>query len=215
MSAAAPTPALLRVLGVAQSYEWGKLGAASAVGQLMAAAASSASQSNAPAAPAAGALAANAAAASSSSAFQLEEGKPYAELWMGTHSSGPSRVVQHPSGSVVPLKDHLGGAELPFLFKVLSVGKALSIQAHPNASLAKQLHAERPNIYKDGQHKPELACALYVSFLQRSSSNGRDSKARIVHTLALALSSFSVLIMLSFSSASGIPFFFLSVQHSL
>jgi len=134
------SPALLRVLGVAQSYEWGKIGPASAVGQLMA--------SSASATP----------ASASSTPFKLEDGKPYAELWMGTHSSGPSSVVR-PDGSVASLREHLG-AELPFLFKVLSVGKALSIQAHPNASLAQQLHAERPNVYKDPQHKPELACAL-------------------------------------------------------
>ena len=31
---------------------------------------------------------------------------------------------------------------LPFLFKVLSINKALSIQAHPNKKLAEQLHAK-------------------------------------------------------------------------
>lgn len=53
-----------------------------------------------------------------------------------------------------------GGAELPFLFKVLSIGKALSIQAHPDKTLAKRLHAEKPKMYKDGNHKPEMAIAL-------------------------------------------------------
>ena len=45
-------------------------------------------------------------------------------------------------------------------FKVLSVGKALSIQAHPDIALAKKLHAERPDVYKDPNHKPEMAIAL-------------------------------------------------------
>lgn len=49
---------------------------------------------------------------------------------------------------------------LPFLFKVLSVAKALSIQAHPAKDHAAKLHAERPEIYKDPNHKPEMACAL-------------------------------------------------------
>ena len=44
--------------------------------------------------------------------------------------------------------------------KVLSVGKALSIQAHPDIALAKKLHAERPDVYKDPNHKPEMAIAL-------------------------------------------------------
>jgi mannose-6-phosphate isomerase len=44
--------------------------------------------------------------------------------------------------------------DVPFLFKVLSVGQALSIQAHPNKELARQLHATRPDVYKDANHKP-------------------------------------------------------------
>lgn len=39
------------------------------------------------------------------------------------------------------------GGKLPFLFKVLSIRKALSIQAHPNKKLAEQLHAKDPRNY--------------------------------------------------------------------
>lgn len=39
------------------------------------------------------------------------------------------------------------GGKLPFLFKVLSINKALSIQAHPNKKLAEQLHARDPRNY--------------------------------------------------------------------
>jgi mannose-6-phosphate isomerase len=100
----------------------------------------------------------------------IDETKPYAELWMGTHPSGPSLVAndskplgahleEHPEwlGSV-PAYD--GGGGLPFLFKVLSVAKSLSIQAHPDKELAAKLHAERPLVYKDDNHKPELAIAI-------------------------------------------------------
>jgi len=52
------------------------------------------------------------------------------------------------------------GHELPYLFKILSVNTALSIQAHPDKKLAEQLHKERPHIYKDPNHKPELCLAL-------------------------------------------------------
>jgi mannose-6-phosphate isomerase len=48
--------------------------------------------------------------------------------------------------------------DLPFLFKVLSIGKALSIQAHPDKALAKELFEKFPNIYKDPNHKPEMVC---------------------------------------------------------
>lgn len=50
--------------------------------------------------------------------------------------------------------------ELPFLSKVLSVETALSIQAHPDKKLAEILHREKPDMYKDDNHKPEMAYAL-------------------------------------------------------
>ena len=46
--------------------------------------------------------------------------------------------------------------KLPFLFKVLSVNKALSIQAHPHKELAEKLHAADPAHYPDDNHKPEM-----------------------------------------------------------
>jgi len=53
---------------------------------------------------------------------------------------------------------------MAFLFKLLAVDKALSIQAHPHKSLAEQLHAGRPDLYKDDNHKPEIAIALSDDF---------------------------------------------------
>jgi mannose-6-phosphate isomerase len=103
---------------------------------------------------------------------------------MGTHSTLPSRVIPPSADSSsqdIELASHLGKypdligkqvrerfdqaesssqATLPFLFKVLSIGKALSIQAHPDKKLAKKLHAEKPKMYKDDNHKPEMAIAL-------------------------------------------------------
>ncbi|KAL8531995.1 hypothetical protein ACS0TY_008557 [Phlomoides rotata] len=52
------------------------------------------------------------------------------------------------------------GPNLPFLFKVLSVAKALSIQAHPDKDLAAILHKQQPGVFKDDNHKPEMALAL-------------------------------------------------------
>lgn len=77
---------------------------------------------------------------------------------MGTHPNGPSSVKME-SGVEVPLRDVLG-RDLPFLFKILSVRKALSIQAHPDKELAQCLHHQFPNLYKDPNHKPEIAIAL-------------------------------------------------------
>ena len=50
--------------------------------------------------------------------------------------------------------------KLPFLFKVLSINKALSIQAHPTKEHAQQLHKASPSNYPDPNHKPEMAIAL-------------------------------------------------------
>merc|ERR1719232_269681 len=79
---------------------------------------------------------------------------PYAELWIGTHKKGPATL-----NNGKDLQSVLG-KKLPFLFKVLSCGKTLSIQAHPDKSLAEKLHAENPSKYGDPNHKPEMAIAL-------------------------------------------------------
>ncbi len=55
---------------------------------------------------------------------------------------------------------HASPYQLPYLFKVLSIHKVLSIQAHPDIPLARHLHATRPHLYKDANHKPEMAVAV-------------------------------------------------------
>ena len=84
------------------------------------------------------------------------------QLWMGTHSSSPSRVKdsgdllsdylqKNPDliGSSIAAKfEDAKNGNLPFLFKVLSIAKALSIQSHPDKQTAEKLHAEAPKIYK-------------------------------------------------------------------
>lgn len=89
---------------------------------------------------------------------QVDDNKPYAELWMGTHPSAPSKIKQQ-DGSTVTLQQYIG-AELPYLFKILSIRTALSIQAHPDLKLAERLHRENPKEYKDANHKPEMATAI-------------------------------------------------------
>eukprot|EP00898_Chlorokybus_atmophyticus_P001803 jgi/Chlat1/2623/Chrsp178S02473 len=138
---------MLSLLCAAQRYEWGRKGQAGQVAQLHAA----------------------------NSGVDIDAATPYAELWAGTHPNGPSLIkVQQEGAEQLSLaqyvRDHphsLGpavlqrwGAGLPFLLKVLSVDKALSIQAHPDLALAKELNAARPDIYRDPNHKPEMALAL-------------------------------------------------------
>lgn len=86
---------------------------------------------------------------------EVDPDTPYAELWIGTHPKGPSTIAE--TGQ--ELSEVIGG-DLPFLFKVLSAGKALSIQAHPDKENAERLHRENPQAYGDPNHKPEMAIAL-------------------------------------------------------
>lgn len=89
---------------------------------------------------------------------------------MGTHPSNPSRdvttnrtlldLVQENQALLSPEISERFGQKLPFLFKVLSIGKALSIQAHPNKQLAEQLHKNDPKNYPDDNHKPEMTIAI-------------------------------------------------------
>jgi mannose-6-phosphate isomerase len=76
---------------------------------------------------------------------------------MGTHPSLPSKDLETQRTLLDLVQDNQAllskdiaeryGNRLPFLFKVLSINKALSIQAHPNKKLAEQLHAKDPKNY--------------------------------------------------------------------
>lgn len=129
----------MEILGSIKSYDWGSVGSRSKVAQL-------------------------ALKVDEKFAKDFNENEPYAELWMGDHVSGPSIVKQ--SGATLSetlSKDNssIGGLEkLPYLFKVLSIKKPLSIQVHPNKIQAEHLHATRPDLYKDPNHKPEISIAL-------------------------------------------------------
>ncbi|TFG64710.1 MAG: mannose-6-phosphate isomerase, class I [Spirochaetales bacterium] len=112
-----------------------------------------------------------------------EKGKPEAELWMGAHPLHPSRVLteegpvslyeevrKRPEEILGKRAAGLFFGAFPFLFKVLSAGKPLSIQAHPDKKQAENgfddeerrgipRTAENRN-YRDRNHKPEIICAL-------------------------------------------------------
>jgi len=103
--------------------------------------------------------------------FKCDESLPYAEFWMGDYQD-KSAIILRSDNSTESLYEHIQKNKklilgdkcnfdsLPFLFKVLSVRKGLSIQAHPDIELAKKLHLEKPLMYKDPNHKPELMVAL-------------------------------------------------------
>lgn len=129
-----------------QNYLWGKIGMDSEVASLL---------------------------NSADPSVTVDPNTTYAELWMGTHPSCPSLlnipgqpncpldkwIQEHPDALGETVKEKFGTA-LPFLFKVLSVNTALSIQAHPNKQHAEELHRRDPKNYKDANHKPEMTIAL-------------------------------------------------------
>ncbi|XP_076097254.1 mannose-6-phosphate isomerase-like isoform X1 [Mytilus galloprovincialis] len=110
---------------------------------------------------------------SADDSFNIDENEHYAELWMGTHPTCPSvcyyngerkESLDHwlrlnPSAFGSEMDQHSDG-QLPFLMKVLSIRNTLAIQIHPDKVSAQKLHQERPDIYKDPNHKPEMAIAL-------------------------------------------------------
>src|SRR5512145_695783 len=70
---------------------------------------------------------------------------PQAELWMGAHHGGASRVLGRPLPELITEAPEamlgprvLGsfGAQLPFLLKVLAAAEPLSLQAHPTQAQA-------------------------------------------------------------------------------
>jgi mannose-6-phosphate isomerase len=142
-------PAVVPVLPAVKNYPWGSPGARSAVAALYA----------------------------RSCGAAVDAAKPFAELWIGTHESTPCSILS-PEAADVTLREFiqdqvimvdpdkvahyssLHASGLPFLLKVLSVAKPLSIQAHPDLGLAAELHARAPDLYKDANHKPELAVAI-------------------------------------------------------
>lgn len=109
----------------------------------------------------------------------IQPGAPYAELWVGAHPKAPSTIVPHGKRGVklpnamtldkfieedpeLILGTHAAAKHqgLPFLFKILSIGDVLSIQAHPNKEQAKFLHSKDSQNFPDSNHKPEIAVCI-------------------------------------------------------
>ncbi|CDW55080.1 mannose 6 phosphate isomerase [Trichuris trichiura] len=139
---------MIRLKAAYQTYEWGKLGNESKVATMLSA---------------------------GDQSINIDPKSPYAELWMGTHPKGSSLIASTGQQLSAWLADHVSYVgenlksaidannkqlDLPFLFKVLSVNKALSIQVHPNKDEAVILHEKDPKNYPDPNHKPEMAIAL-------------------------------------------------------
>ncbi|KAJ1788055.1 Mannose-6-phosphate isomerase, partial [Coemansia sp. RSA 2399] len=100
--------AVVRLSCAVNNYHWGKHGLASKAAQF----------------------------AATNPSVSIDASQTYAELWMGTHPSGPSKVFgtetelstlvnEDPQRALSPGVERKYGPHLPFLFKVLSIEKAL------------------------------------------------------------------------------------------
>lgn len=109
-----------------------------------------------------------------------DDGEPKAELWLGAHPDSPSTVTggrrldevvaEDATRLVGPEVEATFGARLPYLLKVLSAAKALSLQVHPDAEQAAAGFADEEDRgvppgaperrYRDPFHKPEMIVAL-------------------------------------------------------
>jgi mannose-6-phosphate isomerase len=97
---------------------------------------------------------------------------------MGTHPNVPATLTldtsttlaQHLTSNPQLVSDNVNekfevkDGNLPFLFKVLSIGTALSIQAHPDKKLAERLFKDHGDIYKGKCRPPGRVCIQrYIS----------------------------------------------------
>ena len=103
-------------------------------------------------------------------------GKPQAELWLGTHPSGDARLedgtplsrLMHDDRSYLGKDWDRFEGKLPLLMKILAIDKPLSLQCHPNKAQAVEGWAKEkekrekgePCSYSDDNPKCEMFLAL-------------------------------------------------------
>lgn len=131
--------------------------------------------------------------------------EPFAELWLGAHPDLPAHAT---IGSAEIALNRLTAAagpallgervfnqfdgSFPFLMKILSAAKPLSIQAHPSTAqaesgFARENHAgleldDPQRSYTDDKHKPELISAL-DDFYALRGFRSLDEIDRTVHDM--------------------------------
>ncbi|KAH7140209.1 mannose-6-phosphate isomerase [Dactylonectria estremocensis] len=135
---------VFQLRGTCNNYDWGKKGSQSLAAQLC--------------------------SKTSGDDFVIHDDKIYSEMWFGDYPNFPARVAE--TGELLADRIYnkssmLGeagikkfGGRLPFLPKILSIGKPLPLQIHPNKNLAAKLHKQDPDQFTDANHKPEIAVAL-------------------------------------------------------
>lgn len=98
------------------------------------------------------------------------DGRPWAEVWFGTHAGGPGSALPVDDTTAVPRPLEAVAGPLPFMVKLLAAAAPLSLQTHPSAEQAARGFAEEEasgiprgsaeRNYVDDRAKPELLIAL-------------------------------------------------------
>ncbi len=100
----------------------------------------------------------------------VPDGRPWAELWWGTHPGATTLAITDGADGAgpVPLTDIAG--PLPFLVKLLAADQPLSLQAHPSTAQAATGFASEERlgvpisaaerVYRDPSGKPEMLVAV-------------------------------------------------------
>lgn len=129
--------------GVIKNYDWGKLGSKSLVNKFY----------------------------FSNNKKTYNDLHYFAELWFGTHISGTSKVLNCDLSIKSLITKYannkyklLYNNDLPFILKLLSIEKPLSIQLHPNKKQAEYLHKINPLVYTDNNEKSEMAVSISNDF---------------------------------------------------
>ncbi|MBW1771934.1 MAG: mannose-6-phosphate isomerase, class I [Deltaproteobacteria bacterium] len=160
--------------------------------------------------------------------------KPKAELWMGAHPKAPSQVFRGESWIPLPqLIQQDPGAilgqgiaekffdQLPFLFKILTAAKPLSIQAHPDREKALEGYDRENSMgipvdaphrnYRDQNHKPEFICAL-TSFWALKGFRNSGEIQKLMNPLGSPLLQEVSGVLLKYPDKEGLRHFFSSLM---
>ena len=103
------------------------------------------------------------------------DGRPWAEWWVGTHPEAPATLDDGLSLESVT-------GRLPWLLKVLSAARPLSMQTHPDAEGARR--GFEAGVFGDPNPKPELLLAL-TPFVALCGVRPIDATTRLLRSLGL------------------------------
>jgi mannose-6-phosphate isomerase len=158
--------------------------------------------------------------------------KHQAEIWMGAHPNGCSKIkvngelqllsdfINQDKSATLSAQTETQFGELPYLFKVLAAGEALSIQVHPSKEQA-EIGFEKEELagiprsasnrnYKDPNHKPELVYAL-TPYQAMNGFREFDETIALFQKLNLTTIQYLVDVFAAEANSAGLETFFSAI----